>query len=216
MQVYIIGARLGYQRMFEEAGWTLSNTMDAADLIQFTGGEDVTPSLYNEGQHPATGNNYARDKREIILFKLATRSGAPIAGICRGGQFTNVMCGGKMYQDIDGHAIYGTHLVRDLIDGDTFQATSTHHQMMRPGASAQVLGIANESTYREKCALPTSSKITRYVDSNEPDYEVLFYKDMRTLCFQPHPEHEGHTALAARYFKYINDYLFTEEESSTS
>src|SRR3546814_3238996 len=40
-------------------------------------------------------------------FAIARRMHKPMAGICRGGQFLNVMCGGSMIQHVEGHAIHG-------------------------------------------------------------------------------------------------------------
>jgi len=54
-----------------------------------------------------------------------------MVGICRGSQFLTVMSGGRLFQDVSGHAIMGTHLIK-FKDGSSLGITSTHHQMMNP------------------------------------------------------------------------------------
>lgn len=208
-----------YHRMFFNQGWSVTRVLAHADLVQFTGGSDVTPSLYGQIPHMTTSFDKYRDAREIVVFNLALKYGIPMVGICRGGQFLNVMCGGDMFQDVDNHAITGTHDVIDCINGDVFQATSTHHQMMDPSKDAMVLGIATNSRRREK--MHKTLKLQRQfynVGSKAEDwddYEVVLYAEQKCLCFQPHPEFAGFPELKDRYFQYINDYLFEKPKLIT-
>lgn len=212
--VYIIGYSEEYSQMFKGNGWEIVDTMIKADLIQFTGGEDVSPYLYGEELHPETRSNVNRDKKEQLLFNLALKNNIPMAGICRGGQFLNVMCGGKMWQHIKNHAINGTHTVFDIHKKEYFQATSTHHQMMRPTKDALIIGVVTNdsiSSFRETCT-KVGSIIAYFPDRksmsfNDKDIEIVFYKEQRVLCFQPHPEFRGYNFLAERYMSYIKDYL---------
>jgi len=120
-----------YTEMFKDQGWFPTNKISSANLIQFTGGEDVTPALYNELPHSRTNSNPQRDKKEAIIFHIAKARGIPMAGICRGGQFLNVMCGGSLWQDVDGHGIQGTHKAKCEITGQILDVTSTHHQIFQ-------------------------------------------------------------------------------------
>jgi len=183
-KVYIVNGGRDYRQMFLSKGWELADTPEEADLVQFTGGEDVTPSIYEETSHPQTYSNRKRDEYEIGLYLSLREQEIPMAGICRGSQFLNVMCGGSLYQHVDGHATGAPHKAYDRTSGTTLYVSSTHHQMMRPGPSAEVLCVADESSFKEHMQ---GDEIRRVVDDKE-DVEAVYYPDAKVLCFQPHPE----------------------------
>ncbi|MDB4302056.1 gamma-glutamyl-gamma-aminobutyrate hydrolase family protein [bacterium] len=186
MKVLIVNGSGAYTRMYTQRGHTVTNNMDEADLIQFTGGEDVSPSLYGEAKHPATFNSEVRDHAEKKFFEHAVANGIPVAGICRGGQFLNVVNGGKMWQHVDNHAIGGTHELVDVDTNKRIQVTSTHHQMMRAGHTGKVVAYAESlSTFRQNMVEGEVS----VCDAEEyDDVEVVYYDNTNSLCFQPHPE----------------------------
>lgn len=204
-KVYIVGGDNNYKTMFQFRGWAVTHKLSSASLIQFTGGEDITPSLYKEIKHPATNYNLMRDMRESILFNIAVKKNIPMAGICRGGQFLNVMNGGGMWQHVDGHAGVGCHKAVDMESGESFLATSTHHQMMKPTKEAILVTLAGESSQREKVGKQGTILILR--GFRDKDIEVVYYDKHNSLCFQPHPEFKGFPELTDRYFQYINKYL---------
>ena len=206
--VHIVGDPAGlseYAQMFRSQGWLTTSQLKSADLVQFTGGEDVSPSLYNEQKHPRTYCNPYRDTREQLIFKAAQEAGIPCAGICRGGQFLNVMCGGSMWQHVDGHT--GSHMATDLLFNQKLKVTSTHHQMMKPTEEAEILMVAKECRSKER-AYPldkpmSNSYITRIGFHEEEDIEAVLYEDFMSLCFQPHPEFPGEKELRELYFLYV-------------
>jgi hypothetical protein len=199
-KVYIVGGDGAIQRMFERAGWEVVADALQADVFQFTGGSDVSPFLYGEKNHRTTGNDPRRDLIEMGYYQLAHMLGKPCIGICRGGQFLNVMNGGKMWQHVNGHAIHGTHVAYVIgVDGDVIdevQVTSTHHQMMREGERGAVLVRANEATWLENDTIKTKA------DPGYPDVECVWYPDTNSLCFQPHPEY-GVQSCTDLYFQLI-------------
>lgn len=142
------------------------------DLVVFTGGADVSPWLYNHANE-ASGNNAKRDAKEVLWYHKFYN--VPKLGICRGAQFLNVMNGGTMLQDVQGHAIAGTHRAKDTDYGLFWDVTSTHHQMMVPNKSANV--FVNKD---ENCGAARGKF----------ESEVLYYGTSMSLCFQPHPEFE--------------------------
>ena len=200
-KVYIVGGGADFDRMFVHQGWRITNDLMSASLIQFTGGSDVSPSFYGEKEHPETHSNLMRDKRERIIFNLALKNKIPMAGICRGGQFLNVMNGGRMWQHVDNHSGVGSHNCVDLDTGKSFMATSTHHQMMNPHRSGKILAIAKEATRKER--IGKAGQIISLLGHNGQDVEVLFYLKSKSLCFQPHPEFSGQDDLKVDYFHYI-------------
>jgi gamma-glutamyl-gamma-aminobutyrate hydrolase PuuD len=181
-KVYIVGRENGFQEFYEQNGFDVTGKEFNADLFQFTGGEDVTPEIYGE-ENIASYNNLNRDLYEAGYFALARRLDKPMVGVCRGGQFLNVMCGGWMDQDVPGH----TRDHKIITATGSLMATSTHHQMMRPGAGANLLAWADIV--------------------GELDTEVLFYEHYRCLCFQPHPEYRRFPELEKYYFGLIHNLL---------
>jgi len=156
-----------------------------ADLIIFTGGEDVSPSMYGETNiHPFTQCNPHRDKIEKAIFEKAKRLNKPMIGICRGSQFLTAMAGGRVIQHVKNHNIGKMHEIKILNGNSVYEITSTHHQMMYPYTASKynIIAISNEvlsddhfENERTKCAMV-----------EEP--EIVFYPEIRALCIQGHPE----------------------------
>ena len=209
--VFIVGGHQGYKNMFINAGWEVEDSIRHADLIQFCGGEDVTPALYGHGKHSKTICSPERDATEKLVFELALAERVPMAGICRGGQFLNVMCGGEMWQHVNMHSqgMY-MHPAKDEWSNDTFRVSSTHHQMMIPSDEACIILTAMEATRKEK--VDATGHHNAIVGKNPgkggQDVEAVWYPAYNTFCFQPHPEFQGCEELAERYFDYIESLLF--------
>lgn len=209
-KVYIVGAgRAGcaYAKMFTSRGWEIADTIRAADLIQFTGGSDVTPALYQEQPHPRTMSHQDRDIYEVGAYLQAQELSKKIAGICRGGQFLNVMCGGKLWQHVDGHGIGEGHMA--ITHGlQKIRVSSTHHQMMIPGWLGEVMlegptGDDSQSTYKECMADGDMLRINS-VDCHHGDVESVLYDSLNVLCFQPHPEFDRFGECQDYYFELLD------------
>lgn len=205
MKVYVLGMAAAYVAMFQrQRGYEVVETLDQADAIQFTGGEDVTPSIYGEPRHPRTYNSEARDRVELNIFNTYVDKKIML-GICRGSQFLNVMNGGTLYQDVDNHAIGGTHPCYSELLKRTVEVTSTHHQMMRPSDRGEVDGWAWKLATRKE-HMDKEGNITTVL-RDPRDVEAVFYEDSRTLCFQPHPELSGAHTTRDYYFALLNHYF---------
>lgn len=199
-KVHIVGRDYAIANMFLKQGWQVVDYIDDnIDLIQFTGGEDVDPSYYGHTKHPRTYSNPRRDAAEANIYNEWV-GGVPMAGICRGGQFLNVMNGGTMFQHVNNHAIAKTHEAFCLITERPIQVTSTHHQMMIPHVSGKVLLTAELATIKE-----TDLTVLEGVDS---DTEAVYYGATQCLCFQPHPEYVSiNHECQVLYFEYLNRFL---------
>ncbi len=205
--VFIVGEGAQIADMFLDEKWSISETLHQADLIQFTGGHDLNPAMYGEKNHDSTWSWPKRDTYESVVYHLARRDGHPMAGICRGAQFLNVMNGGKMWQDVDGHSLTTLHWVDCNIAGDKIGVSSTHHQMMRAGTVSELLMTATCSTYKER--MNKKGGVFK-VMNDSPDTEALYYKDSGALCFQPHPEYKhlaGISLCRMRYFDYLDHFF---------
>lgn len=199
--VFIVGGDFAISQMFKKEGWLEIDNLLDADLVQFTGGADVSPHLYGEKNVGLSGCQPQRDAREFETFKNVLAMNIPMAGICRGAQFLNVMCGGKMFQDVTRHAIGGTHEITEVDSDRKIQVTSTHHQQMRPGVTAEIIATANLGGQKRRVL---DGKI---VTVDDPlDHEVLWYADRQVLCYQPHPEY-GEKECKDYYFELLNRYF---------
>lgn len=202
IKVVVIGGGPQYVAMFNnQLGWECVSTIAEADIIQFTGGEDVSPVLYGEASHAKTYNNKDRDDRESKIFEQNIGK-KPMIGICRGGQFLNVMNGGRLYQHVDNHAIGHTHPVYSESFQKSYNVTSTHHQMMRTGKHGFVEGFALGLSSIKESISETGALIANTKDKK--DVEVVWYDDTKCLCFQPHPEFHGANETRDYYFALLN------------
>jgi len=88
--------------------WKDSNVkkvMKNIDAVVFTGGEDISPSLYREpeswhGVFEEINYNATRDVSDYLLMSYCLDQDVPVLGICRGMQILAVVEGAKMIQDI--------------------------------------------------------------------------------------------------------------------
>ena len=204
LRVYVVGGGFQYIQMFFEAGFTGARNVEDADIICFTGGEDVDPRLYGEEPLTVTRFNRKRDDTELEIYADAVAANKPMIGICRGGQFLNVANGGKLWQHVNNHAVHGTHPIVDMRTGETIEGmTSTHHQMMIPADGQDVEYVALAELSTEKIGYRTTE------ERDEPlldDVEVIWYPNTMCLCFQPHPEFR-HGPCRDYFLSLVDEYI---------
>lgn len=215
--VFIVpGSGLGQvEIMFVTNGWSIANDISNADLVQFIGGADVNPELYGQHTHKTTQCDIERDNREMEIYVNSLEQGIPMAGICRGGQFLNVMNGGRLYQDVDNHAMAGTHPAFLLGSSKPIDVTSTHHQMMDANWEDDVEVLLTAAQSKRKDSMSNIQygqyEASSYPPNDRPtDIEALYYPSTNCLCFQPHPEFTRPNAVPTRelYFTLLDRYLF--------
>ncbi len=219
-KVYVEGGDNLITKMFLGRGWKVVSDIKKADLVCFSGGEDVCPLMYTHVPHQTTAFSVKRDSSSLKDYYRAPLH-VPLVGICRGAQFLNVMAGGTLYQDVDRHAIGGTHtayrISNDNEEPRPYQVTSTHHQMMIPTEEAEILLFADVATTRKAfLEVGGNGKDSTFGDPHPdlPDYEALFYEgngriaQPDILCFQPHPEYVEHDHECQQlFFDLLNEYL---------
>jgi gamma-glutamyl-gamma-aminobutyrate hydrolase PuuD len=195
------------EQMYDNIGFDRVRNIKEADFIQFNGGADVFPMMYNQRPYEfkTYGYDLARDLAEENLYHQAMDLEIAKIGICRGGQFLHVMNGGSLWQDVNNHL--GDHWAKFLTpSGEVeFRVTSTHHQMMRPDSKEEfsILGVApGLSTY--KVSFDTKHNTVFTVQGDILDIEALYYPNTNTFCFQPHPEYvlkdEDQSRMTMRQF----------------
>lgn len=183
MNIYVVGEANHYADWLEGE----LTSFEDADLVIFTGGADVIPTLYNDVVHKMTTYYGYRDAQEVGYFTQAFSLDKKILGICRGAQFLTVMNGGKLIQHVNNHRLRGMHQIEAPDYGEGF-VTSTHHQMMYPynlpEDNYEIIAHTPE---------PRSSKYeVGKGDLELPDEfvepEIVYYPKTQAVGIQGHPE----------------------------
>lgn len=219
-KIKVLNPSMGVESyMVKAGGFQATKDANEADLIVFTGGSDVSPTLYGEKVLPVSFVNLQRDLEEKDVFERY--KSIPKVGICRGGQFLNVMSGGKMFQDVNNHT--RSHFMVNLlktngIEDDKLLVTSTHHQMMRAGPKGHVLAIAlgDDEKSNRLSSRYLSAEVSEYP---EYDTEVVWYPETNSLCFQPHPEYsqgvQNLKPMSDYFLKLIDHFFFDNGNPET-
>lgn len=209
-KIYVVGGNTTYARWIPNH--KIVDSIEHADIVLFTGGEDVDPSLYNEKPHPKTYSNIDRDNREQKVFKEAKKLKKKMIGICRGSQFLCVMSGGKLVQHQENpnfiHPIY-VHKYGEI------DITSTHHQAQfpynLPYTDYMLVGYCHKP--QSTIHLNGEGKELLPKGSYYQEAEIVIYKKTRCLCIQGHPEMEpfysGEKYKQSRnkLIKVLNDFI---------
>lgn len=203
LRVFLVGNcfRAGAISMFAAAGCRAAPSIEEADLVCFLGGEDVDPQLYGERAISGTYFNTDRDSAELDIFTKALSLGVPMFGICRGMQFLGVMNGNKLWQDVDNHAIGGTHAITDIQTGEVIQASSMHHQMVIENDTTFALAYATgrASTYRSASRELSSDR--------HDDLEACIFPNINAIAVQGHPEVGGTPHYTAWCLTKVEEFL---------
>jgi len=126
-------------------GRILQQYVDELDGLVLVGGDDIPPSAYGQQPHETVKimpiQRYNFEKNLIFLW---WNSGKPLLGICLGMQFTNVVAGGTLIQDIPSQVgtkvkHRGYHQVNiepksslaKILDADEAIVYSNHHQAVK-------------------------------------------------------------------------------------
>lgn len=203
LNVYITpdNGNAGMAEMFARMRCWKANSADRADVVVFTGGPDVDPSLYNRPAHVLSRFSVQRDSDDLETYSWCLDRGVPMIGICRGAQFLHVMNGGTLYQHVDGHI--GDHDILDARNGAVIdKISSTHHQMCVPNREMTILATANQATSKW---LDPRREIKG--KAGYSDIEAYFYRDTCCLGFQGHPEFRGYGEYTAWVAAIIDDFI---------
>lgn len=183
-KVYVVGPEKRYSKWISDH--VLTDNLDEADIVIFTGGEDVTPSLYGCEKHHTTWSNLDRDLKEKEIFEKI-RPDQFCIGICRGSQLLCCLNGGLLIQDVTNHAIRHTHEIYKANGRGVYEITSTHHQMQYPfNLNEEDYKVLYYADFRS--GYYAGDKIPRTIPC-EPEI-VLYQKEGKPKCLaiQGHPE----------------------------
>ena len=197
-KVFVVGPAKSYARWIELLD--IVNTIDEADIVLFTGGEDIDPALYGCKVHKSTYFNKFRDEYELEYYHKMRNDQIGL-GICRGAQLACALNGGLLIQDVDNHWVGDTHPIVNVSDIKNLplelNIPSLHHQMMYPydmdPNDYTLLYISKEQRSKDYYAGDKfDDNITRISKINtfgEPEV-ILFHKqnNPKFLAIQGHPE----------------------------
>lgn len=204
MKLFDVSAPFGMpvSTLFENMRIQHVDTVEDADLVAFGGGADLGTKMY--GHNPVFPGQCAslsiRDAEEKEIFEKAIHYGKPMLGICRGAQLLCALSGGALIQHANGHTM--SHFVFNM-DGDEYEVSSTHHQMMLlPPDKFELIEysmpLSREYIYDKKA---WKHKLPEF------DPETVYFPYTRALAIQHHPEYNprSHASVEAR--EYIHMYL---------
>lgn len=189
-KIYVVGnSGFNYLNWLIPMGFKLTNNLEEAGTIFFTGGSDVSPVLYGEKIGSRIGDNPERDEYESEIYNQCKDKNK--IGVCRGGQFLTVMSGYRIVQHMSHPWTHDTH----TNDGKVLESTSTHHNqfLLRPSGIVPALDFN---------LIGWAKKLSPYhLDGNDNDYnfgndykepEIVVYNDKenntKSLAIQMHPE----------------------------
>ncbi len=183
----------------------LDENPSSVGLVVFTGGSDVSPSLYGH-KNTKSYTNPSRDDEEVSIFHAAVQHDIPMAGICRGAQFLCAMAGGTLVQDITNHTEYHRLMYLDE-NGATKESpesvTSTHHQMQHPWSlpkgDFEILAWSSvsRSSHYIYDGYTFNGELASRELKTEPD--VVYYPRIKALGIQYHPEWMARDSWGFKY-----------------
>jgi putative glutamine amidotransferase len=175
------------------------NPQDVA-LVVFTGGADISPSIYNESVGKFTHANPERDEFEVAVFQKALDLNIPMFGVCRGLQFLTAMFGGKLVQHTNND--HASHLMKTP-DGMEFRVSSCHHQMCLPRKQDTILGWS--ATRLSETYLNGDDE--EIVPKPEKEVEAVYFPE-GSAGVQYHPEMMAESTEGFKFVQtIINRYL---------
>lgn len=217
IKIHVVGGAVNYANWMLTGESSLVDSINDADLVVFTGGEDVSPSLYDQPKHRNTYTNPERDIYEMRAFDEAFHAGKHMIGICRGSQFLCVMSGGILVQDQQNPSFF--HKI-DTYDGKQIDVTSTHHQAQYPWRLPQhkfkVLGWSKHaSAYHHSGA--GDEMVNARIEGNK-EVEIAYYPMTKCLAIQSHPEmvfdDYNRSPRVKQYIDYVREILSKHMENS--
>lgn len=152
------------------------------DMVAFSGGIDVSPSLYGSSYHPETETGQQDRDQSDSAWYLTYRD-LPKVGVCRGAQFLCVKAGGRLWQHISENDHNKSHKVLDHATGRYIGVTSVHHQACQ---------IKDDWTLIATATHPSMVEQASRIVGNSRYYvpEAFYIPETSALCVQFHPEYK--------------------------
>ena len=166
----------------------LDQAYELCDGILFTGGHDVSPSVYGEDKKSTCGKPCpARDEMESYLLEKCIADDKPLFGICRGIQFINAYLGGTLYQDIPTE--YESNVEHHMTP--PYDRAAHKVDILEGTVLSDILGagIHEVNSYHHQAVKKLSPKATELAVSEDGLIEAIAVKNHRfAIGVQWHPE----------------------------
>ena len=166
----------------------LLQILKICDGLLFTGGQDVTPSMYNESPiNDSVVPCKERDKMESIVLKLALEMDIPILAICRGIQFINAYLGGSLYQDLPSqHSTNITHQMSKPYDKIAHNVSIVKDSPLYSLLKKKLLGV---NSYHHQAIKELSTEALPMAFSEDGLCEAFYVPNKKFIwALQWHPE----------------------------
>lgn len=213
LNVYVVGISKSYAN-FLTCEFKLVSEMKNADIVLFTGGEDVNPAYYEEHEGKYTSHNSRRDEEEYSEFQNALKLKKLMVGICRGSQLLTVMSGGSLIQHVSNHA-GGNHSITIIEENRNINITSTHHQMMFPySMDKSNYTIIAKATGNISKTFLNGENHEKKLPIDFVECEIVYYNKTNCLCIQGHPEMMSHDSDAVAFVNVLVEELLEDQNSS--
>lgn len=195
IKVYVVGYGTGYTSWIHDK--KLVDNIQDADVVVFTGGQDINPSIYGCEKHDTTYYTKSRDDFELAAY-AQVRPDQVCYGACRGAQLGAALNGCILVQDVENHWCSGTHEISRFFGEDDLpqelRVPSLHHQMVYPydlpKSDYTLLYVSkhNRSSYYHGDKI-TEDKVRNIKEYGEPEV-MIFHRPGKPVFFgvQGHPE----------------------------
>lgn len=175
----------------------LTRNPQEANLAIFPGGADINPALYRQKPNPRTSWWEEIDRMQIEAYNRLPKECIKF-GICRGLQLLCALSGGKLIQDVTGHASGNHNII--TIDDINMPITSCHHQMIYPFDM-------NEDDYQIIAWADPQRSVHYFGETNENinlpenfvEIEMCWFPKTNCLGVQGHPEWMSEHSQVVRY-----------------
>lgn len=170
---------------------------ESFDGFLFTGGPDVSPSLYGVDDTEGKAKTCPpRDLLEAELLRRVVALDKPVLGICRGLQLINAVLGGTLYLDLPSehpselvhrqtkpydrytHSVRLEGPLRDLLGTEELPVNTLHHQAVRNLAPGMEPMAYSPDGLIEAFRMPDA----RFLWSVQWHPEYLFHDDAPSRC----------------------------------
>lgn len=211
------GTQVGFlDKIFARSINAKSHGFTDADAFVLWGGQDIHPSYYGQRRGPnsqAWDKPTERDIWEWQAMKYCKANNIPIIGICRGAQFMCAFSGGKLIQHVNNHTGADHPVV--CADGEMFDVTSCHHQMLDlTDTDGELLAWTptNRSTVYYGQSAETPEHLQQaLVTGTFKEPEIVYFPGINGLAIQGHPEWANiNGPFVKKCLDYINLYLLEE------
>ena len=166
----------------------LDQVYELCDGILFTGGHDVSPSVYGADKKSTCGQPCpTRDQMESYLLEKCIADNKPLFGICRGIQFINAYLGGTLYQDLptERESQIEHHM------SPPYNRTAHKVEILEGTVLSDILGagVHEVNSYHHQAVKKLSPKVEKLAVSEDGLIEAIAVKNHRfAIGVQWHPE----------------------------